>query len=268
MASFLDVWDIDTFDDELISMLCANANLLSDYIAAERHLEIERRRSVEARLRSNSFYDTYREFLEDVGLLMSRRSIRAWHYTRLTDSEVASLRAGGIELSTMETARRRLDTLVTAGAFSAETATALLAESPLHDNGQRKARQGQFCLTSDPLAVEDSGVTLLLNSWGGEVLYFWLESAHLKEIVAAIGSPRVLEIRVPVDAIRNAYQAADAVVASFARSLGCVPDFDYFDVFAIRALGPDAVLAVHTKGDATFDRIGKGYPITRQPREA
>jgi hypothetical protein len=48
--------------------------------------------------------------------------------------------------------------------------------------------------------------------------------------------------------------------ASFARSLGCIPDFGAFELYSARPLGPDAVLAVHTEGEDTFAKIGKGYP--------
>lgn len=67
--------------------------------------------------------------------------------------------------------------------------------------------------------IEDGRVTALLENWGGEVVYHWLKTAHLKKLVRALGTPRVLEIGVPVDAIRNAYQAADAVVAAISRGL-------------------------------------------------
>lgn len=197
---------------------------------------------------------------------MEDRTIRAWHYTRLTDSEVDMLRASGIQLSTKETARQRLDEQVATGEISVEIASALFAASPLHDYQQLDARSNRFWLTSDPLNVKDRGVTLLLNNWGGEVVYFWLETPDLQKIVGKIGKSRVLEVAVPLSATRHAYVAAKAMVANFARSIGCVPDFGAFDLCAVRPLGPETVLAIHSEGEAAFERIGRGYPITFRRR--
>ena len=55
-------------------------------------------------------------------------------------------------------------------------------------------------MTSDPVAPDDSGVKLLLGSWGGEATYFWLKDKRLQNLVAGIGRPRVLEIAVPTSA--------------------------------------------------------------------
>jgi hypothetical protein len=71
-------------------------------------------------------------------------------------------------------------------------------------------------------------------------VYFWLNDAQLKTAVASIGKARVIEVAVPLDATNRAYLAGKAVVATFARSLGCMADFGAFDLYATRALGPDA----------------------------
>jgi hypothetical protein len=40
---------------------------------------------------------------------METRTIRAWHYTRLTDAEVVAMRMTGISLSSLDAIRQRLD---------------------------------------------------------------------------------------------------------------------------------------------------------------
>ena len=57
---------------------------------------------------------------------METRTIRAWHYTRLTDAEVEQLRTIGIALSSLDASRRRLE----AQAY---------AEDPLRDQGRAYA---------------------------------------------------------------------------------------------------------------------------------
>jgi len=268
LANFVDVWDVGTFDDDLLKLLRANGGLVHDYLTADHERELERETSpLTALFRINPFSDEHERFVDNVSQMMHDCSMRAWHYTRLTDGEVATLQTAGVHLSTLESTRQRLAALVAASEISVETAEALLAESPLHDRQGHEARANQFCLACEPLHVENGGVTPLLKSWGGEVVYSQLKSPHLKTIVEAIGQPRVLELQIPVDAIRNRRRAGEVVVTSFARSLGDTREVDSFDVFVNRALGPEAVLAIHTQGDATFDRIGINYPINWRPRE-
>ena len=265
-ADLIDVWDIDTFDRDLIAQLHANAALMCSYMSTDREILLERIASEpRAAYRSNPHAESYLSFVEDLGRHMEARTIRAWHYTRLTDSEVETLLTVGIRPSTLETTRQRLDAQIAAGQISGEVGKALFEASPLHDPQQVEPRSNKFWLISHPMKVEDDRVTLLLNNWGGEVVYFWLEASHLQQIVGRIGRARVLEVGVPLDATRHVYSASKAVAATFARRLGCVSDFEAFDLCAIRPLGPEAVLTIHTEGETAFDQIGKRYPIDFHP---
>ncbi|HTW84506.1 MAG TPA: hypothetical protein VMD91_10590 [Candidatus Sulfotelmatobacter sp.] len=266
MANLVDVWDAETFDEGLMAPLRSNADLVRSYIAADKDISIQREAS-RGRLvyQSNAYADRYHHFLENLGRQMELSTIRAWHYTRLTESEVDALKTTGLYLSTVETTRERLDAQVTDGQISVEIANALFEASPLRDRQQADSRVNRFWMTSQPTAVDDDDVTLLLNNWGGEVVYFWLQDEYLERVVGGIGQPRVLELAVPLSATEHGYRAARAVLATFARSLGCDTSYESFDLCAIRPLGPEAVLAVHTEGEATFERIGKGYPTSFHP---
>jgi hypothetical protein len=257
----IDVWNVETFEKDLLAGLCANAELIRNYIITDRKSFLERQESGRmGPYPTNPYAASYFRFVEDVGRDMEARTIRAWHYTRLTEAETDTLRDTGIYASTLETIRRRLDAQVAAGVFSAEIAGALFARSPFHHDEQSGARSNKFWMTSHPVGIEDGSVTPLLGGWGGEAVYFWLKDAILEELVAGIGKPRVLEMAVPLDATRHAYSAGRAVVATFARTLGCDRDTGAFDLYATRSLGAEAVLAIHTEGDAVFAEIAKGYP--------
>jgi hypothetical protein len=197
-------------------------------------------------------------FIEEVGRDMESRTIRAWHYTRVVDSEVDVVRARGIYLSTLETLRQRLNAQVAAGLFSTEISDALYAASPFHE--QREIRSNKFWMTSHPIPIDDGGVTLLLKNWGGESAYFWLEDEKLEELVADIGRSRVLEIAVPLAMTTHGYSAGNAVVATFARTLRLLPDGGDFDLYSIDSLRPEAVIAIHSAGEANFAAIARGYP--------
>ena len=76
--------------------------------------------------------------------------------------------------------RSRLDMQISEGLLSTEAAAALYAASPFHH--QNDSRSNKFWMTSHPHAVDDSGVTLLLEHWGGEGVYFWLKDADLNQV--------------------------------------------------------------------------------------
>lgn len=145
-----------------------------------------------------------------------------------------------------------------AGMFSAADRDALYAESPFHE--QEDIRSGRFWMTSDPVPTDDSGVKLLLGHWGGEATYFWQRDERLTQLVARIGQPRILEIAVPIAKTREWYRAGKAVVAAYARLLGCRPDRGAFDLYSITDLGPETVMAIHTAGEEPFRLMAHGYP--------
>lgn len=263
IAKLIDVWNVETFDEDLIAELRAHAELIRNYMMTDRRLYLEREASDHTMpYPTNPYGLDYMEFVEKVGRDMEARTIRAWHFTRLMDAEIDIIRSNGIYPSTLETVRRRLDIQVAGGVFSAEVADALFAASPFNFNSEQlESRSNKFWMTSHPRRViDDSGVTLLLGNWGGESVYFWLRDTALQKLVASTGVPRVLEMAVPLDATRHAYSAGRAVVATFGRTVGCNPDREAFDLYSIRALGSEAVIAVHSEGEPHFAALARGYP--------
>jgi hypothetical protein len=97
----IDVWNPDTFDDDLFATLRANASLIRDYLILEKRIFLER----EALDRwvphvSNPHHSSYNSLLEQIIMpILEAMTIRAWHYTRLTDGEVQAIRDSGIHVS-------------------------------------------------------------------------------------------------------------------------------------------------------------------------
>ena len=260
-VAIIDVWDVETFDRELRGDLDAHADVIRNYMLTSRRQWLERETSDHTMPHPENPYAG--EFIwvkEHIMRLMEVRTIRAWHYTRLTDAEVDILRQGGIYPSSLDTIRSRFAAQVAAGAFSQEVAARLFADSP-YQSDQLDARSNKFWMVSHPVNVEDSGVELLLESWGGESAYFWQRDAVLQDMLKQIGRPRVLEIAMPLVHSRHGYSAAEAVVATFGRLLGCRPDKHAFDLYTHQPLGPEHVLAVHSEGEPSFGVLARGYPV-------
>jgi hypothetical protein len=152
---------------------------------------------------------------------METRTIRAFHYTRLTEDEVTSLFRSGVHVSTPETLRQRLEAVVVSGGLAGDVANRLYAESPFHSD-QFHARSGKFWLTSHPVAVDDGGVVPLMEHWGGEVASMWVRDLALSAPLLKLGRARIIEIAVPLSATKHSYHAGKAVVATFARCCGAI----------------------------------------------
>jgi hypothetical protein len=259
-VAIIDVWDVETFDNELRSDLDAHADVIRNYMLTSRRQWLEREASDRTMpYPENPYAGAFQSVKEHIMRLMEARTIRAWHYTRLTDAEVDAFRQGGIYLSSLDTIRSRFAAQVAAGAFSQEVADRLFADSPYQSN-QRGSRSGKFWMISHPVVVKDGGVELLLGSWGGESAYFWQQDEALQDMLKQIGRPRVLEIAMPLVHSHHGYSAAEAVVATYGRMLGCRPDKHAFDLYSHQPLGPDHVLAVHSHGETNFGTMARGYP--------
>lgn len=257
----LDTWNVDTFDDELMARLHAHRVLIGNYFTTERQQFLEREAaSGWLPAADNPFTRGYLDLLDDMGEELSRRTIRAWHFARLTDDEVAVIQTEGIWPGTLDTLRRRLDMRVKAGTFTAPDADSLYAASPCHHPEQQSGRLGKFWMSSVPIAPDDDGVEPVLGQWGGEATYFWLEDERLTKLLATIGMPRILELAVPMAKTGHSFRAAKDVVAAYARSLGCRTDRAGFDLYCVEPLGPEAILTIHHDGDITFSTMGRSYP--------
>lgn len=166
-AAIIDVWDVGTFDSELRSNLDTHSDVIRDYMLISRRQWLEREAFDHTiPYPENPYADEFIWVMEHIMLrLMEARTIRAWHYARLTNEEVDVLRQGGIYPSSPDTFRLRFAAQVAAGTFSQEVADRLFADSP-YQSDQFDSRSGKFWMVSHPYNVEYYGVTLLLESWG------------------------------------------------------------------------------------------------------
>lgn len=263
ISSLIDVWSLQTFDVDLRTVLTKHADLVRNHMRAEHEIFVTYdlgRAPNRSLVRPNNPYSgAFLALEEALGELMQSRTIRAWHYTRLTATEVDTLCRDGIHLSTPATLRNRLDAAVVAGTLDAHLANALYAASPFHSE-QLGARLDKFWMASHPIAINNPGVQPLMAHWGGEVASMWTKDPVLLAPLAVTGKPRVIEVAAPLAVTHQSYTAAKSVVATFGRTLGCVPSKHDFDLYITSPLCADAVLRIHTEGDESFNAIGLTYP--------
>lgn len=256
----IDVWNIETFDAGLISLFETTRQLIMNYHATDRANFLAREASDHRDpYPSNPHAGEYLDFVEALSTTLADRTIRAWHYSRLTDGEVAGLRDTGIVTSSLDTLRTRLAGRVAEGTVTAEEADVIFEASPFHKD-EFGGRADKFWMVSHPLSITDGGVTDLLAHWGGESAYFNHPEGALLQKLSSIGLPRVLEIAVPLGHTRHAYPAAKALTHVYARSLGCHAERGMFDLYAVKPLEPRAIRRVVTDGEPEFAGLGLSYP--------
>lgn len=257
----IDVWSVESFDSDLKGFLNNHAAVIVDYYRADRQIFVDhdlgrnRRSGIRP---DNPHFPTFQAAREALAPEMNRRHLRAFHYTRLCDDEIARLNQDGIEVSSPESLERRLSKRVATGEISREEADRLYAASPIHK--QLAIRGNRFWMTTHPFASDDGGVTPLMRHWGGEVGSMWVHDGPLLAKLGAIGRPRILEVSVPLASTRHAYRAAESVVAAFGRSIGVVTDDYGFSLYVDQALPASAILDIHSEGDPAYNAIGRGYP--------
>jgi hypothetical protein len=178
----IDVWDARTFDPALLALLEARADMIRDYLDTDHQIflsyDLGRGPACPILRPENPHASDFLELQEAIGREMQQRTIRAFHYTHLTDGEVATLMRVGIHLSTPASLQRRLYDIVAAGGLTRDIADQLYAKSPFHSE-QVKSRSDKFWMTSHPVVVDDPGVTPLLKHWGGEVASMWIRDEAL-----------------------------------------------------------------------------------------
>jgi hypothetical protein len=256
----IDVWDVETFDPELTALLTANADLMKAYYARSQEIflahDLGRARTL---IRpNNAFAEVFSHLRETVDALMGSRTIRAWHYTRLTEREVAALTAEGLHLSTPDSLRRRFDAIVAEGALTQAEVDHLWAHNMF--NHQHDSRAGKFWATSHPQPIDDGGVTPLMRHWGGEAGSMWMKDEALLARLEAVGRARFVGVAMPLARCEEFGGAAKAVIAAFARTQGAVSEASGFDLYAKTALPAEAVLEVRTEGENTFAAMARTYP--------
>jgi len=255
----MDVWDPETLNSEIHDTLAMHSDLILDYFAEDQRLMDEHLKSDPYEsLKSNKHNADFSSLLEHtVSPLFLKRRIRVWHYTRLLDDEVSTMREK-LKLSTLTLLSQRLDRLRRMRLLTEQEAQIVYDQSPFHK--QESARSGRIYATTVPLSRHDPGVKDLLASWGGESAYSWLSDNAIAAKLRNIGKPRTVEIETTLSDRLDAHSATETAVRAWAKKLGLSIEVTGSDHAIVRDLDMAQVLRVHTEGDGLFDAISTTYP--------
>ena len=259
-ANFIDTWNPETLPLDILDRLKNNQEDLLGYFKREEALsngEVED--EIDKILWRNEFSDQYYELVEHwLTPRLNSESIRAWHYTRLLPAEIDAIRAAGIFVSDEMQMLKRLNFAESQGYLTPEEVAKLSRESPLRYSDQQAGRLGKFWMTSQPEPICDSGIKPLIQHWGGEVIYFWQKDKALINRLQIIGSPAIVELKVPVEYTKHAFSAAQSIVANFIRNIRGKSTSDKFDVYSVVNLDSSFVLGLHHEGSPGYEQHSLG----------
>ncbi len=257
----IDVWDVGTFDRDLLSILEGHADLLRSYWTEDKRLfDWRERQTLRGLPEHNRYGPGFSALKEEVTALLGERTIRAWHFTRLTNAEVADVQARGMVPMEIDHIRQRLDALVEAGLLAPAMADTLFAASPYHAQLQRN-REGRIWLAAQPYPLDDSGVVELVTAWGGESVNFVHRRGSVRELLMTLGYPRVIEVALPLAITTRVDSAASNILDAYAATIGpCGGWGGGSDMVAVQPIPPDRIVAVHSPGEPSYEQMGRGYP--------
>jgi hypothetical protein len=258
VTGIIDVWDIETYDAELLTMLAAERQLLIDYFRTGDEIDTEYAASKLMPRRDNPHASAFYRLVDRISHAMEARTIRGWHYSRLTPDEIEQIEREGLVPSSIEGLRARLDRRVASGDFTVAQADRIFAGSPFH--AQAESRGGKLYMVANPEPHDYDGLADILRHWGGESTYFWQRDPEILALLKATGRAAIIEIAMPIAASTHSAAAGMAAIHRFARSLGCACETKDFELYATHPLPASAVLNIHLEDDSSFQRIARGYP--------
>lgn len=228
----IDTWDTTTLDDELRELLECDADLICEYHEAQQVGD-----------GSESAFRTAMDRLkEDLKKHLLTRTVRAFHYTRITDAEAARMAQGGPRISTVAALRARLDALVSDGDISA-------GESDTIFEAGRKTiapcEPWKFYMIWRPIDPNNGLIRPFLKAWGGEVAQNADLDRGLRARLTPLGAPREVEIALKVaDAPHMADKLAEQLIAQYAHARNWAEAPTHVDLNVRKDLSGTAVLSI------------------------
>lgn len=263
----IDLWDTGTYHSDIQDHLDSYKEVITGY------LDLEQKKDAMVAIlatwepiRPNPFTGDYMSAVESLGPIMAAKTVRAFHYSRMTDDEVEALRAEGIVPTAVSSLEQRVNRQVISGTLTREQGDLIIERGSLQAAafGIRKG----FWSSSSPIHPDDAAVNLLVDHWGGESarwLFTGTEDEQMIEVLKGIGRGRVIEVAISLKDANGGlagFSAARTSVREYARSLGHQVYPEALDLAIEHPLPASRILKVHTEGEDGYQTMGIGYPST------
>lgn len=136
---------------------------------------------------------------EEIEDALRGHSLRAYHATRLLDHEVEAIQKQGLRRLTSSLIEERLAAAAQHGAITSGVHETLAGSTVFARNFQTEIREGLlwFFLGSSTFS-DDGGLWRLLETWGGEGIYWMIDKgSQTEQVLRGLGTPSIVVAAVP-----------------------------------------------------------------------
>lgn len=189
--------------------------------------------------------------IEGLAQVLCHHQLIGYHCTRLTDRELQVISAKGMQLPTVETLTRRIDTLVDEGEIAKDIAEVLKGRHQASD--ANRAGKIWFCFFP-PNRASESGIGRFFRHWGGEALYNSHEDDPVTSpMLRRIGMPCIVEAIIPIPDLSEHSIPDIPMMRRYMDSCGH-SGLEIFDKegYLKADLSPSSIRAIHRFPEAKF----------------
>lgn len=206
----------ETWPIELIKFLKDKSVQLMEYAQYEENY-IKRgcnsEDDISYRWEQNPWLWEQEQAIEKISILLESTTLRGWHCTRLTKSEIEHITKNGMQLPNLKMLEDRISRLQAEGKIYDRIAKEIKNKN-YADETSRKDKIW-FCFFSPRLAHQ-SGLEKFFRYWGGEALYrAHQEDLETKNILMNIGQPCLIEVDVPISALGQRTCLAEKIIRRY-----------------------------------------------------
>jgi hypothetical protein len=269
-APDIDAEDESTWPPELIARMEGAQPALCDYEVERRRIDRLAETNVSFRINppSNPHENARTSVLDAANALLRDRSLVAFHCTRLTSDEVASIQQNGFDPLSVDLVTRRVSARVAAGDLTEELGKHLLEKTRARESNRTGLLWVIFTKTT---LKDESGVYRFFDYWGGEALYMPHEqNNHVAPILKKLGRPAIVEVSVRVSDMPGYPPVGERLLSGFLhrRGIETENDFEFEDNIKVRLAGTQIRRVLTDADDDFFTLTGRKRPKGAKTRTA
>lgn len=193
---------VDTWPNGLQRLLNDNLGLLREHAKEEMRIEELSWDDLQVRYNPPPIpHAAVRAVLvEEANAFLSDQIILGFHCTRLSETDVETIRIGGLEPLSSDLLKRRLHRCVETGALVSEQVEIFNIDN---QTAHKYRRDRIWFVYSRNLLNNELGLYRLFQSWGGEALYGCHENnPETKDVLRSIGRPCIVVAAMPVASVK------------------------------------------------------------------
>ncbi|ASP49455.1 hypothetical protein [Cognaticolwellia beringensis] len=150
--------------------------------------------------------------------MLGKYFLVGYHCTKLTEEEIDSILANGMELQNGASLVKRIEHLNDKCLISKTVSESLISNNKADDRYRKNMIW--FCFFK-PFLAGRTGIEGFLRYWGGEALYNSHDiGGDLSDVLLSIGIPCIVKAKVDISSLNNSYYPDSCMIRVFLKNKG------------------------------------------------